>query len=357
MPTNGCLTHSQITCGATCGRKALLAYEHGLRREVQPAAIRIGNVVHKAKELWAGHRDSDKAILAALACYGAIPEGLNDPYAWAIERETVARLLYGYFWYWEEDHKLMTVQANEQVFDVPITNPATGRASRTFRMAGKMDQIILYGDTVCLMETKTTSQDITADSVYCRRLRIDSQISNYFWAAQASGHKVEKILYNLIKKPTIKPRQIPVLDDDGLKMVEDKNGRRVYKRDGQTPRQSADKTEGWFLKTRPETPTEYGDRLTADIGERPGFYYRRFTVPRMASDIDEAKAEVWQNAKLYRWRQQTNCWPRNTAACAMYGQCTYLDICTNGYDFDASAPPKGFRFTDNIHEELVIEGE
>ena len=180
---------------------------------------------------------------------------------------------------------------------------------------------------------------------------IDSQISIYWAAAHAKGHAIETTIYDVIRKPTIAPRQIPLLDSDGIKIVLDANGDRATKKDG-SPRQSADSKLGYVMQTRQETPTEYGERLTLDIGQRPDFYYARQEIPRLQADLDEGAWDVWQTAKMIRECQKFNRWPRNTSACVGFGRCQYFKLCTGGYDPQSSETPDGFVVVDNVHPEL-----
>lgn len=66
-------------------------------------------------------------------------------------------------------------------------------------------------------------EDIQPDSDLWRRLQIDSQISMYVLAARRLGYPVECVLYNVTRKPTIKPTAIPLLDELGVKIVLDRD--------------------------------------------------------------------------------------------------------------------------------------
>src|SRR5487761_117749 len=50
-----------------------------------------------------------------------------------------------------------TALAVETVLEAPLTNPDTGRTSRTFRVAGKLDVIAEYNGRRVLIDHKTTS--------------------------------------------------------------------------------------------------------------------------------------------------------------------------------------------------------
>jgi len=75
------------------------------------------------------------------------------------------------------------VVALEKTFQGPIVNPATGAASRSFVLAGKVDGIVRIGDDYFLLEHKTAAQ---LDADYLERLWTDFQITIYaYYVEQA----------------------------------------------------------------------------------------------------------------------------------------------------------------------------
>lgn len=348
------LTHSRTTCFKNCRRRHYFRYELGVRREYGSAPLRIGSAVHEALDVRAQGKTDDEAIEAAAKLYDESPVWIKteqDQYDWYVEREKALRMVAAYFWYWAEDPT--DYVATEQSFALPLVNPETGRASTRYRLAGQVDKIARLADgRLAVMEHKTTSDPIQdADSDYWRRLRIDQQISLYMIAALDLGHDVATVVYDVIKKPASKPSLIPVLDDDGLKIVVDQDGERVALKSGK-PRQSGDKAKGYTLKTRRETPTEYGDRLTADIVARPEFYFQRREIPRVASDLDEFRAELWEMQNTIADARKTGRHFRNTSACFKPFPCEYFSLCFEGID-PTKRLPDGFEIVDNVHPELI----
>lgn len=348
------LTHSRMQCFKTCRRKHQFQYELGIRRERKSQPLRVGEAVHVGLDCRAKGGTVDEAILVAVA-------GYDDPPIWAIaddetldrwyvERETVARLLAGYFWYYGENN--FEVVASELSFELPIRNPDTGRATTSFRQAGKLDQLIRQIDgarQLAIMETKTCSEPLDVDSDYWKRLRLDIQISLYMLAARKLGYNVTTIIYNAIRKPTIEPLQIPLLDENRLKIVLC-DGERVFKKDG-SPRQSADSAKGYILQSRKQTPAEFGERLTDDITKRPEWYFVRREIPRLEADLEETRHELWQIQQTLRECQKHGRWYRNSAVCIKPYRCEYLDVCHNGNHL-AENIPEGFVQVTNVHPEL-----
>lgn len=310
------LTHSRMACFKSCPKKHNLAYNLGIRRHRDQAYFRMGGNFHEGLDLRAQGVPMPEVVEAIRQNYANVTPWFSDDDSneWCLECEKVCRLLYGYDWRWGDDG--IEVIATEQTFTLPIRNPETGSPSTVFNVSGKIDKIVKLADgRLAVMEHKTTGDPIESpEADYWKRCRIDHQVTQYFWAAQQLGHDVQTIIYDVTHKPTIRPK---------------------------------------LIKGVRETIEQYGDRLTQNIGERPGFYFQRQEVPRLQSDVDEFLVELWQQQKAIR-QSQLNGWHfRNTSACAMFGRCEYLDICHGAGDF-TDGIPAGFVQLENIHPELEI---
>jgi hypothetical protein len=317
----------------------------------------MGTAFALGKETWRNMKDTSEsdfaessAIKAALAGYETIPPWA-DPYEWEMEAETVATLLSAYMWYYSEDD--VTFLAVEHAFEMPLLNPATGKPSRTFSQAGKLDGICQLADgRQAVNEDKLTGSDTTPGSEYWQRLRFDGQISQYVAGARHLGYDISTVLYDTVRKPTIRPTLVPILDDDGLKIVQDMDGTRIFKKNGD-PRQSALAEKGWIVHTRPMKAAEWSAKLMADIEAKPEWYFVRQEIPRLDSDMLEFQAEIWQQAQLLRECRNNNWWFRNVA----YNTCKYCDYagpCLSGVDVNLELPPQGFVVVEDENEELGI---
>ena len=343
------LTHSAMSTARQCLRKYWYRYEAGLRRTRDAQPLRIGSAMHLGLELFGKGVDVGEAVAQVAEGYASIPDWaiLED---WYVERETVEALLVGYAWRWaNEPLDLLEVEGE---WAMPLVNPETSQPSRTWTLAGKRDGICrMHDGRLAVREAKTTGEDIGPDSDYWLRLRGDQQISLYMLAARNDGHDVQTVLYDVIRKPSIRPRQIPQLDSDGHKQVVDADGERVYLSSGK-PRQSAG--EGMTLLARRETPEEYGARLLTDIEERPGYYYQRREVPRLEADLEECRYEVWQQGRLLADCRRHGRWFRsvNGLTCPF---CEYAEVCLNSIAVDPANPPEGFEVAEDVHPELKGE--
>lgn len=347
------LTHSRRVCMKTCLRKAYYAYELGIRKVTSAQALRMGNAIHKGKELLRKGMAPEAALVESIKPYENVPDGI-DAYDWSIEREKVLRLLHGHFCRYADDG-LVTIAA-EKEFNLPIVNPDSGMPTRLFTSGGKIDGIVKLPDgRLAVEETKSAGVDIAPDADYWRRLEIDEQITNYVYAARELGHNVACVLYDVIRKPAIKPCQVPLLDEAGEKVVLDADGKRVLKGNGQ-PRATGDKEKGWILQIRMETAQEYGDRLSEDIAARPEFYYQRKEIARLDRDIELFEHELWDQQQMLATCKRRNHWYRNTAACLKPYRCEFFELCVNNYQ-EGQPLPAGFKTLENVHPELEGEEE
>lgn len=317
------LTHSRLQCAKTCKRKAYLQYEIGLRRKVAAKPLRMGAAVHRGIELWRKGMEPADAALAAAADYEEMPRWATDDETvneWMVEREIVVRLIMGYCWRWADDG--LQVLATEASFGCPIINPETGKRSRTFTLAGKIDGIIKMPDGRTLVsELKTCGEDLSPDANYWKRLLIDPQIPTYIVGAGALGHDVSGVLYDVIRKPSIRP-----------KIIDRKTGER-------------------------ETPEQFGERFNEDIAQRPDFYFARREFARTQNEMDEYAQELWDQAKDHAEMRRTGRWYRNSGSCLMFGVCAYFDICAGHYDVAENGAPDGFEIVNNVHPELNGDDE
>ncbi|MBA3841072.1 MAG: PD-(D/E)XK nuclease family protein [Actinobacteria bacterium] len=329
-----------MTVRRRCPREHRLSYELGYRAIEETEALRFGTMWHVGLELWWQGAGLPKAIDVAAA--GAVDE---------YEAAKLRVLLRGYHARWESERLGFRVVAVESEFRAPLRNPRTGAVSRTFALGGKMD--VLFESS--FMEHKTTSQEIGLGSNYWRRLTLDPQISTYYAGAKALGHEVTSCLYDVIRKPGLRPAQVPLVDADGVKIVLSLAGERVRTKDDKKWRETGDTAQGYVLQTRPEMPGEYEERLTEEVAAHPDRYYQRGEVVRLEHEEKEAQFDAWQLARSIRESELSGAHPRNPDACLRYGRvCSYFDVCCSTASLDDASR---FQRVDNVHQELSAANE
>lgn len=343
FPDVGALTHSSESTFKTCQRRYFLRYVLGLVPSHDSDPLRIGGAFHEGLE--ASKRGGDEA---------AVDKAVRDRYAdevcppwlsadeFAVECETAAAMAVAWHRRWKDD-QILDYVAVELSFDLPILNPATGRSAPRVRNRGKIDGIARLPDgRLALIEHKTTGDSIELGGDYWTKLQLDSQVSRYFLAAQRLGHDVSTTIYDVTRKPQIRPKNIAKAD----RALASSHGHYFgYPLTGMCPER--------------ETPQLYGARLRADIAERPEFYFQRCELARLESDLREFETEQWvlhhqiRECELEQGRAGASAWPRNTGACTGMFNCTYLDICRGMRGDPTQEIPNGFRIADKLHPELM----
>lgn len=328
------LTNSMRSKFAACHRAYRLEYVDLKRPAIPSEALSFGTAMHSLLEHYWKR------------------EGFNNVSTGDEFRDVTLRELFdGYVRRWlDEDLEKYEPVGAEVYFESPLMNPETGGISKTWKLAGKIDAIARERATgkIVIVEHKTTSQDIGPGSDYWKKIPIDGQVSGYYVGAQVNGYDAQDCVYDVIRKPALRPSSsVPVLDDDGLKIVVDEvTGERVMKKDG-TPRQSA--VEGMKLLTREELPEEYAVRLRDDIYARPDYYFQRLSVARSEDDLVEYLYDMWAVGREIADAERMGRFSRNPNACSMYGQCEYFDVCTGCASIDDVTL---FRTAESPNEEL-----
>lgn len=316
------LTHSRARCFADCPRKHHLRYVEGWRVRRESEALRVGSLVHVG--------------LAAYWQDGTILEVVRGRAENPYEQARIDVMLEGYVekWYSTDTRPNVEILAVEKPFEMPLLNPdetsEEWKEHPGWRLAGKPDAIVRYGDETYAIEHKTTSEPIEDDAAdYWSKLLIDHQCSTYVLGAEALGHPVDAVLYDVIRKPAMKP----------------------YKA---TPVEARKYTKAGALyanqREKDETPEEYRARVRAAVfGELDG-YYKRKVIPRRAETMRAYMRDAWAQAELIDFAIDAGYAPRNPDACHRFGRCGFWDICSAGVN-PADDPDRYERVT-NVHAEL-----
>ncbi len=327
------LTHSRVTTFRTCARKHFFSYELGIKSSGESKALRVGSNVHKALEKFWSAGGISAALIAVDTAYATPSDWVRDDesrYEWECEYHAVRALVDGYVRYYSfEAGNALHVELE---FSVPIRPTEKRFKFRGFEFAGKIDAIVAKDSGVLgVMEHKTTSDDIGPMSDYWARLNVDQQITGYMVAARHLGFEVQSVIYDVIRKPSLRPLRATPVD------------KRKYTKDGTLYANQRDVDE---------TPAEYGARIAADIQADPTAYYVRREVTRTERDLEDFKSELYMTAEMIREARRKERHPRNTAACVGFGRCPYLDVCYLGLDIGNDPP--GLKRVENIHPELTI---
>lgn len=369
---NNVMTAGRMNAFMSCPRKHFWSHEIGLRSDKVFHAFRFGGAWARAMEArWKGATYEE-----ALA--EAIPVGIDlDEQSCA----TLAALLAGYYDHYGPRETFGEILPEAQ-FKFEIEDGFTAE--------GVMDGLGRLKDgRGAIIEGKTTSDSLDANSDYWDRLMFNVQVEQYIDAAEQVGRQVDVVFYDVVRKPQIKPKEIYDLDSHGRKIVTDRKGQRIFAKkkqfvaakknpkrgdkldfvlvdDESKPRQSADKKMGWTLQSHTETPDEFCDRLYKDTMERPEFYFARREIPvledRQISLRNQRRAIVKMILHLRSQEDELNdfpddydpdpdagrnpeAWPRHVSSdtCDF---CVFKSFCLQGVKVDIDNPPTGF----SIHQ-------
>jgi RecB family exonuclease len=343
------LTNSRISSFKKCRKLHWFEYEIGLRKVRDSKALRMGSAFHDALDVLKKGGALEDGVAIVRDTYDAT-EPPGELYDWVMERETIVALVVGNLWRWGDDR--LEIIESEFEFNLPLVNPATGRKTPNFTLAGKIDGIIRLEDgRLAVLEHKTTSEDFHEGTPYHRRLFLDSQLTTYVYAARRMGFDVSTCLYDVTRKPLLKPTPVPLLDEDGLKVILDKDGNRVKNKNGSW-RQVQSIDDGMILRSRPMMPEEWSDKVLGDVSERHHFYFGRIEIPRLDSDIDEYVAEIWDVQRTIAEAKNSGRWFKTVSRdTCVY--CPYFDLCLSKWS-PSDPIPEGFHILEDPHPELGV---
>lgn len=254
MNTIKSISVSSLSTLLSCPRKFFYSHEMRWLPEAEAEALTFGKAWHSLMEHF-GKRGGNykEALEEFLTIHDIELASLNEDslsmfIAMAYEFEPFACNIEG-----------VTEAETRFSFRLPKTR---------WRVDGIIDAVNSNGSPI---EYKTTSSDISQDAFYWLRLKSNLQVVTYAIATEANDVK-----YIVARKPRLQRKQIPLLDEQGRKIVIDiETGRRAFNANG-TPRQ----TTGYNLKmeTRTETSEEYIERLRLDMRENTSFAVRNVQI-------------------------------------------------------------------------------
>lgn len=371
------LTTSRQTVFRRCQQEHEFSYELGRRPRVTAHALGFGSLWHAGLEAWwrfyQRHAADERVVTAvdewgdervvgghtaAPAADGALESAISatrdafhaqdagDTELNVFDLVRAEELLAAYHFCWRDRMADMEVLGVEVEFETPLVNPDSGRPSRNWVLGGKIDAIVRFRSTgeVWIVEHKTTSSDVSPESNYWLRLRIDGQVSTYYEGATALGYDVRGCMYDVVQKPSRPPLKATPLEKRKY------TTRATRLKDG-TQRPAGSLHAG--MRDADETPEEYRIRLREIIIENPSRYLQRGSVVRLEDDLRRYRLDAWRTAKLVRDVQLNGSPTRNPDSCVRYGRlCSYFDVCTGAASIDDD---ERFRSTESAHEELSQE--
>lgn len=282
------ITASSITKFLACQRAYYYRYEMGIQTVETSDALSFGRAYHAAIEARNKGLTADQAVVAGVTALGGNNEQLVA---------TLSGLVHAYFSRYENDVPMVTRQ--EIRFEHKI-------GKYGFRAAGVIDGLAELNGGYALLEYKTTSQAIDTDSDYWVRLRSNIQLNQYVDALETLGYPVREIVYDVTRKPAIRPKQNESLED-------------------------------------------YAIRLRDDCASRPDFYFARRRVSVLADDIERFRTlrrEICYQIAANRKRQKRAATKASPWLCCNQQMtctgCEFKAFCLHGAEANDSEIPTGF---------------
>jgi RecB family exonuclease len=320
------LTHSRLSCYRACPRRHYLRYELGLRSSESSTAMKVGSAFHAALE----------AMDKGLDIGDALEPHVDDPFDLAL----VAAMIHTHTERWGGDR--LEVLASELEFELPLRNPETGSPTQVWTLAGVIDRLVKLPDgRIALQEYKTTTRDFSPGADYWVGLHLDQQLSIYVLAARELGYDVSTILYDVTRRPTMRPKLATPVEERKYTAKKSKRGGVEYPAGSLYANQ----------RETDETAEEFAARVTQAIEEDPMKHFARIEIARLDQDLLDCAAEVWVQQKVIRSSQKSGGWYRNPISCFNPYPCSYLNVCQNR-DLETNTPD-GFVRDENVHAELT----
>ena len=247
-------------------------------------------------------------------------------------------MLRAYHHRWLKSHNNITVLATEATYTSSLVNPVTGRTSRKLSLAGKLDKVAEQDGKV-LFDHKTTSEDIEDPaSNYWRLLAVDTQPKMYELLLGQNGLEVERIVWDVARKPRHSPRRISTADCKQLVATCEWFGSPV----------TADSVE-WAIESLQENAELFECRLYKELKDNTHKYFQRRSVPRGGEDLLDFAGDLWETGQRLLKTRKTARKLKNPSACLQYGRpCQFLGICS-GHDRPDSAR---WQVKKDVHVEL-----
>jgi hypothetical protein len=270
--------------------------------------LHFGSIIHECLQVWHQRRDVDEVLATINRLCADRLQNESQRRDWHLATATMRAYAGRYA---TDDFETVALEKN---FEGPIVNPATGAASRSFVLAGKVDGIVRIGGEHFILEHKTASQ---VDGDYLEKLWTDFQITIYaHYIEQMMGIPITGILYNVLVKAKLQQGKGESEEEFQARRAEllakSKTGKTTAKR------------------KLPESDDDFQQRLTEKYADPEMFHREMLYLSRDRFDI--LRAELWELTQAFLEAKRRGIFYQNTAFCFNYQRpCPYFALCrSNG---------------------------
>ena len=300
-------TYSMWSLFRNCRKAVDWRYIQQLVPFTRDRNLHFGSLIHECLQAWHTRRDLTEVVaLIDRLC----PNRLQDEDQLRDWHLAIAMMTAYAGRYAAEDFEVIAL---EKTFEGPITNPATGAASRSFVLSGKVDGIVRIGADYFLLEHKTAAQ---LNEDYLERLWTDFQITIYaHYVEQTMGIPITGILYNVLVKAKLQQSKGETEEEFQTRraelLVKSKTGKSTAKR------------------RMPETDEEFQQRLAEKYTEPTIFHREMLYLSKDRFDI--LRSELWELTQAFLDARRRDVFYQNTAFCFNYQRpCAYFALCRSG---------------------------
>jgi hypothetical protein len=248
-------------------------------------------------------------------------------------------MLAGYDATWGCSQGGMLLEHVEAELVAPLPSIEPPFVSDSWQIGGRLDKIVSDEHGTCLYDHKTTSQSIDdLNGFFWRSLQVDSQHQHYELLAWLNGIRFDRIVWDVARKPSIRPRKLSKAERDQLATASTWQGVPI----------SSESAEEAIQEGR-ENVELFEARVRREVLESPDRYYARRTVVRSRPELAEFAGELFQVGQSMEQARRLGRHYRNPSACLQYGTpCEYLDLCS-AHDREDSG---NWQRTRAVHREL-----
>ena len=161
-------------------------------------------------------------------------------------------------------------------------------------------------------------------------MTLDEQVSYYALASKHLGIKADVIVYDVLRKPQIEPKEA----SENIRLKKDV-----------TPYKNA--------RFHDETPEEYEERVLEKVTKDVAKYIVRLPVHRFNNEMKRFHLEVWNQAEMMRHSIENDFHVRNSHSCARHqgSVCEFLDVCSGMASLEDRSL---FEKLSDVHPELGV---
>lgn len=281
--------NSRLQQNLTCPRSFKHRYLVGVVSRKRPTYFVFGEAMHKFIEFFYRTKDAKLALKQVENVFDSVDASLlnrEEMHALSCDKAAAMGIAEVYPTFYKQDFDEFKTFLTEQKFTIPL--PGTSH-----KYFGTIDALLQdHAGDWWILETKTAAAQTINDS-YFERVKIDSQVSGYMHGGKSMlGVFPRGVLYNVIKKPTIR-----------LKMGETLQAFQIRVKQEYT---HFAKEKAYFQRQQLVVATHRLDTWAEDMA-------------RMMNDL-AAKIE-----------SKDKYWPMNTGACRTgFSECPFMNACVTG---------------------------